>query len=322
MLDVVAIGELLIDFSSIGKDKMDYPIMNAHPGGAPANFLSALANFKKKTALIGKVGNDMFGKMLIKTLADKQINTTNVYKTKDAFTTLAFVDIDKDGNRNFSFSRNPGADTLISYDEVDLSLIDECKIFHFGTLSLTNNPSKMTTKRLVKYAKKQKKIISFDPNLRIPLWNNLDDARKEIMWGLNNSDIVKISDDEVFFLFNMSPSMALDYIYKCFNLKALFITCGASGCYYINKKGKGFVDSIKDIKVIDTTGAGDIFFGTAISKIIDQANNKKEVENIDLKPIVTFATISAGLSTTKEGGISSICSEDKILEYLEEKNKM
>ena len=137
-----------------------------------------------------------------------------------------------------------------------------------------------------------------------------------MLWGLSKSNIVKISDEEVSFLFNMSPGMALDYIYHRFKLKALFITCGANGCYYINKKGKGLVDSIKDIEVIDTTGAGDIFFGTIISQILDEIDKKEEVENLDLNPIVKYATISAGLSTTKEGGISSICSCDEIEEYL------
>ena len=150
-MDVVSLGEVLIDFAQVSVDKEGYPTLAANPGGAPANFLAPIAKYGLKTAMIGKVGNDTFGKLLINTLKTNKINTKAVVVDDEAFTTLAFVTIDKKGDRNFAFARKPGADTRLKYEEVDLSIIDKCKVFHFGTLSLTNNPSKLATKKLVDY---------------------------------------------------------------------------------------------------------------------------------------------------------------------------
>ena len=184
MLDVTALGELLIDFTCIGADKDGYPTMEAHPGGAPANFLAALSRFGAKTALLGKVGNDTFGKLLVGTLEKAGIGTRGIVMAEDVFTTLAFVTLDRTGNREFAFSRKPGADTRITFEELDLSLIDEAKVFHFGTLSLTDEPARETTYRAVAYAKSRGKLITYDPNLRKPLWRDLQEAKKQLLWGL------------------------------------------------------------------------------------------------------------------------------------------
>ena len=207
-MDVVAFGEVLVDLAQKEINESGYPTLVANPGGAPANFLATISKFGLKTAMIAKVGNDAFGKALINTLKENRINTKNIIVDDNFFTTLAFVTFNDKGDRSFSFARKPGADTQISFNEIDLSLIDKTKVFHFGTLSLTNEPAKTSTKKLVKYAKEKGKIISFDPNLRKPLWNNLEDARSAMNYGLKNADIVKISDDEAKFLLNVKTKEA------------------------------------------------------------------------------------------------------------------
>ena len=316
MIDVVAIGELLIDFNE--ERKVDgYSDLLAHPGGAPANFLAPIAKYGLKTSLISNVGDDAFGKQLVKTLKENKIGTNNITYDKNAFTTLAFVTLDEKGDRSFSFSRKPGADTRIQYKNINLKEIDNCKVFHFGTLSLTDNPSKETTYKLIKYAKSKKKIISFDPNLRENLWNNLSDAKKQMLYGLRNAYIVKISDYEVKFLFKIKPEKAVDYILNKFhNIKLIYVTCGNKGCYYGTRNIKGYLPSMKGIKVVDTTGAGDIFGGSAMFKFLKLNKDINLLTEKDLYKIVKFATISAGLSTTKYGGLKSVTPYKNISKYI------
>ena len=316
-MDVVALGEILIDFLEIKNDKNGYPTLAASPGGAPANFLTPIAKYGLKTAMIGKVGNDTFGNLLINTLKQNGINTKGIVIDDNVFTTLAFVTIDSNGERNFAFARKPGADTKLRYEEVELSLIDKCKVFHFGTLSLTNNPSKNTTKKLVDYAKKKDKLISFDPNLRKPLWNNLTEAKKAMLYGLSKADIVKISDEEVEFLFNIKDKEASSFLLNKYkNIKLVYVTCGSKGSYYATRKYSGFIEAMKNIKVIDTTGAGDIFGGSAMYKLLKTNKKLDKLTNDDLVNIVKFAIISAGLSTTTPGGINSVQDIEIINNYL------
>lgn len=320
MIDVVAIGELLIDFNEESKNKDNYSVLSGHPGGAPANFLAPITKFGLKTSLISNVGDDAFGKQLVNTLKENKIGTKNITLDKDAFTTLAFVTLNDKGDRSFSFSRKPGADTRIKYSNVNLKEIDTCKVFHFGTLSLTDNPSRDTTYKLVRYAKSKKKLISFDPNLREALWSNLKDAKKQMLYGLANANIVKISDNEVKFLFKLSPKKSISYILKKYpNIKLLYVTCGANGCYYANRSFVGYVPSIKGIKVIDTTGAGDIFGGSAMYKYLSLKKDINKLMENDLINIVRFASTSAGLSTTKNGGLKSVPSYKEIMKKLKGK---
>ena len=316
-MDVVALGEILIDFLEIKNDKNGYPTLAASPGGAPANFLTPIAKYGLKTAMIGKVGNDTFGNLLINTLKQNGINTKGIVIDDNVFTTLAFVTIDSNGERSFAFARKPGADTKLRYEEVDLALIDECKVFHFGTLSLTNNPSKNTTKKLVDYAKKKDKLISFDPNLRKPLWNNLTEAKKAMLYGLSKADIVKISDEEVEFLFNIKDKEASSFLLNKYkNIKLVYVTCGSKGSYYATRKYSGFIEAMKNIKAIDTTGAGDIFGGSAMYKLLKTNKKLDKLTNDDLVNIVKFATTSSGLSTTTSGGINSVQDIEIINNYL------
>ena len=306
MIDVTALGELLIDFTCVSKDEMGYPTMAAHPGGAPSNFLATIAKFGGKTALLGKVGNDAFGKLLTDTLKDAGINTSGLVSADDVFTTLAFVTLDEKGDREFSFARKPGADTSIGYEELNLSLIDECSVFHFGTLSLTSEPSKRATQMAVAYAKSKGKLITCDPNLRKPLWSSLDEAREQMLWSINQADVLKISDEEVEFVFGMGAKDGAEHIIKNCGVQLVFVTCGKDGCFYKNAKAEGKVPTYNGVKTIDTTGAGDIFGGSAVWKLLQMGKSPEKLSNAELLEITTFACTAAGLSTSKHGGISSI----------------
>lgn len=306
MYDVAALGELLIDFTCLSTDADGYPTMAAHPGGAPANYLAALTKFGAKTAMIGKVGSDAFGRLLIKTLKGAGIDTRGMLVSDDVFTTLAFVTLDDSGNREFSFARKPGADTQLRFDEIDLSVIDASKVLHFGTLSMTNEPARDATYKAVEYAAGHGKLISFDPNLRKPLWDDLDEAKRQMLWGLRHADIVKISDEETEFLFGIAPEEAAKHIIDSFGVRLVYVTCGAEGCFYRTKTASGFVKALSGIAVKDTTGAGDIFGGSAMYGLLRAGGVPEKLTAEELENIVSFACASAGLSTTKAGGISSV----------------
>lgn len=316
MIDVTALGELLIDFTMISADGEGYPTMAAHPGGAPANFLAALAKYGKRTALLGKVGTDKFGRLLKGTLEGAGIETRGLVAADDVFTTLAFVTLDASGDREFSFSRKPGADTCIRFEELDLSLIDEARAFHFGTLSLTDEPARSTTQQAVAYAKAHGKLITYDPNLRKPLWKDLDEAKTQMLWGLQHADVVKISDEEVEFLFGLNPQDGAAHILKEFGVKLVFVTCGPDGCFFKNAQASGQVPGMSGIRVVDTTGAGDIFGGSAVYRLLETGKAPEALEKKELREIVSFACTAAGLSTTKHGGIQSVPDIDDVIRSM------
>ena len=285
--DVVALGELLIDFTAQGAGADGYPLMAAHPGGAPANFLAAIARLGGRTALLSKVGADAFGTMLTGTLREVGVDTRGVVVAEDAFTTLAFVTLDARG-------------------ELDLSLIEKTKAFHFGTLSLTDEPARGATQRAVAFAKERGKLITFDPNLRPPLWRSPDDAREQMLWGLGQADVVKLSDNEVGFLFGLSPREGAAYIRERFGTQLVFVTCGADGCEFANPRAQGHVDGLKGLTVTDTTGAGDIFGGCAVWRLLQSGKAPAALDEAELRGIAEFACRVAGRSTEKSGGISAI----------------
>lgn len=311
MIDVTAIGELLIDFACKDTDAAGYPTMKGNPGGAPGNLLAALNKYGCKTAFLGKVGDDAFGHMLVGTLDKAGIETGGIVIDPTVFTTLAFVTFDETGNRHFSFARKPGADTCLSYEEINLNLIDECRDFHFGTLSLTGEPAKTATIQAVSYAKKQGKIISFDPNLRKPLWADLEEAKAAILWGLHQADVVKISDEETEFLWGCTPEEAAKKLHEEFGVTLAFITLGPKGCYFSGNGYTGYVSSPK-VSPIDTTGAGDIFGGSVLSRILLGEKDIHELDQEDLRGATAFACCAASLSTQNLGGISGICSLEEV----------
>jgi len=312
MYDVIALGELLIDFAPVGKDEGGYPVLAAKPGGAPPNFLAALAKYGAKTAIYAKVGVDAFGKLLVQTLKDIGVETSGIIEDDSVFTTLAFVTLDDSGERSFSFARKPGADTCLKFEELDLSLIDKSKCFHFGTLSLTNEPAKEATQKAITYAKNAGKLITFDPNLRESLWDDLEEAKTQILWGLKQADIVKISDDEVKFLWGCNEQDGADKLLNEYDVKLAMVTSGSEGALLKNKNGFAF-SSCPEVDQVDTTGAGDIFGGSAVAKILKSGKAPQDLEPDDLSEIVSFAVTAASLSTQKFGGIPSVPDESEVL---------
>lgn len=315
-LDVVALGELLIDFAPVSTNAAGYPTLAAQPGGAPGNFLAALQIYGCTTALIGKVGADRFGDLLKATLAEKGIETRGIVSDPAVFTTLAFVTLDATGNREFSFARKPGADTCLRAGEVDLALIDGAKVFHFGTLSLTDEPARTATQKAVAYAKEKGRLISFDPNLRKPLWPSETAAKEQIEWGLHQADIVKISDEEIAFLWGLSPEEGAQKLLAEYGVQLVYATLGPRGCRFANRQGSGEVASPAGIHVVDTTGAGDIFGGSAMSQFLKTGKAPADLTVEEMRAITRFACCAASLSTQTHGGIDSVPEERLVHDML------
>ena len=315
MYDVIALGELLIDFASKSVDAAGYPTMAANPGGAPGNFLAALNAYGKKTAFLGKVGDDAFGHLLLGTMNQAGIETKGIVVDPTVFTTLAFVTFDETGDRSFSFARKPGADTQLTWEEVDKTMIDDAKVFHFGTLSLTGEPARTTTQKAVAYAREKGKLITCDPNLRKPLWATMEEAKEQILWSLQQADVVKISDDEVDFLWGCSPEEGADKLLKEFGVSLAMVTLGPKGCYLKTANAVCTAPGPK-VSPIDTTGAGDIFGGSAVSRLLDLGKDIADLTEEDLAFIGRFATTAASLSTEFIGGIPSIQDKEVVLERM------
>jgi len=311
MYDVTALGELLIDFAPVSTDPDGYPTLAAKPGGAPVNFLAALAAYGAKTALLSKVGADAFGKLLTQTLRDAGIEASGVVEDASVFTTLAFVTLGHSGERSFSFARKPGADTSLRFDELDTSLIDGAGMFHFGSLSLTDQPAREATQNAVAYAIAAGKAISFDPNLRKPLWGNISDAKAQILWGLGSADIVKISDEEVGFLWGCSVEEGARRLLDEFSVKLAMVTMGDKGAYLSNRAASVRV-ACPRVKPIDTTGAGDIFGGSAVSRMLKLGKPPDELSEAELKAVAAFAVTAASLSTQVLGGMPSVPKEKDV----------
>lgn len=316
MKDVVALGELLIDFAPVSADEAGYPTLKAQPGGAPGNFLAALQSYGCSTALIGKVGDDAFGHLLVGTLQGLGIGTEGIVTDPAVFTTLAFVTLDATGNRSFSFARKPGADTCLRTEEINYTLLDDCKVFHFGTLSLTGEPAREATQAAVAYAKKQGKLISFDPNLRKPLWPDEAAAKAQIEWGLHQADIVKISDEEIDFLWGLTPEAGAQKLLKEYGVRLVYATLGPKGCHFANQNGCGEVPSPTGLHVIDTTGAGDIFGGSAMSQFLRLGKAPETLTIDEMAAITRFACCAASLSTQTHGGINSVVPEAEVRKVL------
>jgi len=316
--DVAALGELLIDFAPHSTNPAGYPVLSANPGGAPGNFLAALTKYGCRTAMVGKVGDDTFGRMLVNTLQEAGIDTRGIRIDPDVFTTLAFVSLDESGNRDFSFARKPGADTCLKPEEVDEELIADAKVFHFGTLSLTDEPAASATRRAIELAKAHGLLISLDPNLRKPLWKREEDAKAAIEWSLKQADIIKISDEEIAWLWGIPPEEGAEKLLKEYGASLVYATLGPKGCYAATAKHRVTVQSPSGIHVVDTTGAGDIFGGSAMSQFIRLGKAPADLTEDELRQIVRFACTAASLSTQVHGGITSVPEPAAVEEKMNE----
>ena len=305
MYDIVALGELLIDFTYCGKSVSGAGLFEQNPGGAPANMLCAAANLGSKTAIIGKVGRDMHGELLRHVLEEKNVDTSGLVEAEDVFTTLAFVELSETGERRFSFARKPGADTRLEWGEVRKELLTGCRIFHFGSLSLTDEPARTATVEAVRAAKKAGAIISCDPNYRAPLWESERKAVETIRSALPFADVIKISDEEAGLLTGeTTPGKAADFLLRGGALCAV-VTLGEKGAYAATAKASVLVPA-RNVPVADTTGAGDAFCGGFLCKLASSGLSPEELDEARLAEFTNFAVSVASFCVQKRGGISSM----------------
>lgn len=315
--DVTALGELLIDFTENGNSEQGNPLMEANPGGAPCNMLSMIQKLGGTTAFIGKVGKDMFGRQLRQAVESVGIDTRNLMEDEEIHTTLAFVHTFPDGDRDFSFYRNPGADMMLTKEEIQEDLIRNSKVFHFGTLSSTHEGVREATRYAIDVAKEAGCLVSFDPNLRPPLWKTLEDARKEIEYGLSKTDILKISDNEVEFLCGTSDyDEGAKMLIEKNNIPFVCVTLGKDGSRAYYKGMRVEVPGFVQKNTIETTGAGDTFCGCMLHYIIQHGLEDLTEEN--LRELLTFANAAASVITTRKGALAVMPSKEEVEELLRE----
>lgn len=315
--DVVALGELLIDFTENGLSEQGNPLLEANPGGAPCNVLSMLQKLGDKTAFIGKVGNDGFGHLLTKAVQEQGIDTTGLVYDNDVHTTLALVLKKENGDRDFAFYRNPGADMNLKEEEVNESLIASSSIFHFGTLSLTDESVKKATQKAVKVAKENGLTITFDPNLREPLWRSLEEAHEQVAWGLQQADVVKISDNEITWFTGMDNyDEGIAFLQKEYpNLKLICLSMGGDGSKAVYRDVHVAYPAFLQEATIETTGAGDTFCACMIHTVLE--NGIDHLDEEKLKEMLKFANAAASLVTTKKGALRVMPTKEDVETFIE-----
>ena len=304
--DVTALGELLIDFTEGGLSGQGNGLFEANPGGAPCNVLAMLKKLGKSCAFIGKVGEDMFGHLLRDVAAEAGICMDYLLFDKDIRTTLAFVKTFPNGDRDFSFYRNPGADMMLTEAELPLDVIADSRIFHVGTLSMTHEGVRKATYRALDHAKQCGAVISFDPNLRPPLWDSLDVAKKQIEYGLAQCDVLKIADNELEFMtgetnFDKGAAILRE---RYPNIRLFNVTAGSEGSYSYYEDKRVFVPACKLGGAIETTGAGDTFCASILNFVLDHGLDG--LTEADLIEMLRFANMAAYIVTTRKGAIRSM----------------
>ena len=314
--DVVALGELLIDFTASGESGQGNPLFEANPGGAPCNVLAMLKKLDRSCAFVGKVGDDIFGRQLRQVAEEAGICMDGLSVDPAVHTTLAFVKTFPNGDRDFSFYRNPGADMMLRTEELPEELISRARIFHFGTLSLTHEPVRSATQKALELARAGGALISFDPNLRPPLWDSMEEARQQIAWGLARCDVLKIADNELEFMTGQTDfakgAAMLQAQYP--NIRLLNVTAGAQGSYAFYGQTQVFRPACTKGGVIETTGAGDTFCACVLNFVLDHGLDGLTEE--DLGQMLHFANTAAYLVTTRKGAIRSMPDPEEIQALL------
>ena len=313
--DVTALGELLIDFTQNGLSNQGNFLMEANPGGAPCNVLAMLCKLGKKTAFIGKVGDDFLGRHLKTVVEEVGVDTRNLLLDEDVHTTLAFVHTYPDGDRDFSFYRNPGADMNLRAEEIQEDLIAQSKIFHFGSLSLTHPDVREATKKALTIAKASGCLISYDPNLRPPLWNTLEEAKEQIAFGMTQCDIMKISDNEVQWFTGLEDYDAgIRYLQVTYHIPLILLSLGPAGsrAYFrdLRVEAKPFLQE----NTIETTGAGDTFCACVLNYILD--HGMESLTKDQLQEMLLFANAAASLITTRKGALKVMPSAEDVYDLL------
>lgn len=309
--DVTALGELLIDFTENGTSSQGNPVMEANPGGAPCNVLSMLKRLGHSTNFIGKIGKDMFGDQLEAALLEVGIGTDGLKRDEKVNTTLAFVHTAPDGDREFSFYRNPGADMMLSIEDIDEEQIKNSKIFHYGSLSMTDEVCREATKAAIAIAEEAGCLLSFDPNLREPLWHTMDDAREQISYGLSHCNILKISDNEVQWLTGLSDyDEGITWIKERYNIPLILLSMGKDGSRAYYKDIRVEVPAIIQENTIETTGAGDTFGACILHCVLDYG--WKGYDEAELKEMLSFANAAASIVTTRKGALRVMPSKEEV----------
>ncbi|MBD5444590.1 MAG: carbohydrate kinase [Lachnospiraceae bacterium] len=313
--DVTAMGELLIDFTENGMSGQGNPLFEANPGGAPCNVLAMLTKLGRQTAFIGKVGKDFFGEQLKAAIKEVGIDSGYLLMDEEVHTTLAMVHTLPDGDRDFSFYRNPGADMMLTEDEIPENLIAGSKIFHFGTLSMTHEGVRMATKKAVALAKKNGALISFDPNLRPPLWMSLEEAKEQVTYGLSNCDILKISDNEIqWYTGEDDFDDGIRRLKEMYDVPLILLSMGKDGSRAYYKDLRVEAAPFLQENTIETTGAGDTFGACCLNSVLEYG-----IDNLDeekLKQMLVFANAAASIITTKKGALRVMPSKAEVEDFL------
>ena len=314
--DVVTLGELLIDFTDNGMSAQGNTMFEANPGGAPCNVLAMLNKLGHPTAFIGKVGKDIFGLKLKSVLEEVGIDTSNLIVDEDARTTLAFVQTFEDGDRDFSFYRNPGADMLLTADEVDGELVKSARLFHFGTLSMTHEGVREATKKAIRLAKEAGAVVSFDPNLRPPLWKSLDDAKEQAAYGFTQCDVLKISDNEIqWFTGEEDYDKGIEKLRQEYDIPLILLSMGKDGSRAYYKDLRVEIPSFIQKETIETTGAGDTFGGCCLHYVLEYGLDGLNEER--LKEMLTFANAAASIITTRKGALRVMPEVEEVKRFIE-----
>lgn len=332
--DVTALGELLIDFTENGVSAQGNPLMEANPGGAPCNVLAMLKRLEKKTAFIGKIGDDIFGKQLEKALRDVGIDTRGLKKSEEVRTTLAFVHTMEDGDREFSFYRNPGADMALEEADLDEELIRSSRIFHYGSLSMTHEGCRLATRKAVDIAEKSGAVLSFDPNLRESLWSSLAEAREQILYGMAHCRILKISDNEIQWLTGEEDfDKGIEWIRERFPIPLILLSMGKEGSRAYAEGKRVEQTAFVQEKTVETTGAGDTFCACILNYVLDVLLTGEWPEDAEkssrlftercgkcteeqLKEMLRFANAAASIITTRKGALRVMPTREEVEAFL------
>lgn len=319
MPDIITIGEMLIDFTSFTENNGDI-YYKQNPGGAPANVAVMASKLGISSGFIGKLGKDMFGLYLKKILENSGVDTTGVILDKNFSTTLAFVNKNKTGERDFLFYRKNSADINLNFNEIKLKLIDSCKLLHFGSLALTAEPSKSAVINTVEYAKQQNKIISYGPNWREQLWESKKIAVQTMCSVLRYVDVIKVSEAELQLITDCSNMISAIAELLNSGVKIVCITQGAKGCIVATRKGIERFPTFK-VSTIDTLGAGDSFLGAFLSKLVLSGKTIDEIDMDDLREFAVYANACGSLSSAKVGAIPAMPTHEEIIELIEKNEK-
>lgn len=319
--DVTALGELLIDFTENGKSVQGNPLFEANPGGAPCNVLAMLSKLGHKTAFVGKVGKDFFGQQLKEAITEAGIDAEYLCMDKEIHTTLALVHTFPDGDRDFSFYREPGADMMLTESEVPEGLLKDTKLFHFGTLSMTHEGVRRATKKAIQIAEEAGAMISFDPNLRPPLWKSMEEAREQVLYGMSHCQILKISDNEIQWLTGKEDyTEGVNWIRERYQIPLILVSMGKEGSRAYYKESMVEVSPFLQENTIETTGAGDTFCGCVLHYIC--GHGLENLTEDGLKEMLIFANGAASLITTRKGALRVMPEKEEIEKLLRERNAL